>query len=112
MSFELGTPNTGNALATMSPDSVRILWQKAVDTFEQNEDFWAKFEGTSSDSPIRVITDTAADRGLKFRITSRAGYYGRGKSGDGLFNDESDFEKDVINSNELAADYLRNAPSA
>ncbi len=112
MSFELGTPNTGTALANMSPDSVRILWQKEVDLYDQNEDFWGKFEGTSKRSPIRVINDTAADRGLKFRITSRAGYYGRGKSGDALYNDEDDFEQDVINSNELAADYLRNATSA
>ena len=111
MSWEIGTPNTATALAAMSADSVRILWQKTVDIFEQNEDFWGKFEGQSKDSPIRVINDTAADRGLKFRITSRAGYYGRGKSGDALFADQDDFEKDVINSNELAADYLRNATS-
>ena len=111
MSWEIGTPNTGTALANMSPESVRILWQKTVDVFEQNEDFWGKFEGESKDSPIRVINDTSADRGLKFRITSRAGYYGRGKSGDALFTDQDDFEKDVINSNELAADYLRNATS-
>lgn len=111
MSWEIGTPNTATALAAMSADSVRILWQKTVDVFEQNEDFWGKFEGQSKDSPIRVINDTAADRGLKFRITSRAGYYGRGKSGDALFADQDDFEKDVINSNELAADYLRNATS-
>ena len=111
MSWEIGTPNTATALAAMSADSVRILWQKTVDVFEQNEDFWGKFEGQSKDSPIRVINDTAADRGLKFRITSRAGYYGRGKSGDSLFADQDDFEKDVINSNELAADYLRNATS-
>ncbi len=95
----------------MSPESVRILWQRTVDVYEQNEDFWGKFEGESKNSSIKVINDTAADRGLKFRITSRAGYYGRGKSGDALFNDEDDFEKDVINSNELAADYLRNATS-
>lgn len=111
MSWEIGTPNTGTALANMSPESVRILWQKEVDLFDQAEDFWGKFEGSTKDSPIRVINDTAADRGLKFRITSRAGYYGRGKSGDALFTDQDDFEKDVINNNELAADYLRNATS-
>jgi hypothetical protein len=68
----------------MSPESVRILWQRTVDVYEQNEDFWGKFEGESKDSSIKVINDTAADRGLKFRITSRAGYYGKGKSGDAL----------------------------
>jgi hypothetical protein len=112
MSFELGTPNTGAALATMSPESVRILWQKTVDVFEQTEDFWGKFEGESKDSPIWVINDTAADKGLKFRVTSRAGYYGPGKSGDELFNDQDDFEQDIINNNEMIADYLRNATSA
>jgi hypothetical protein len=86
MSWEIGTPNTATALAAMSPESVRILWQKEVDVFEQNEDFWGKFEGNAKDSPIRVINDTSVDKGLKFRVTSRAGYYGRGKSGD-FFSD-------------------------
>ena len=111
MSWQIGTPNTGTALAAMSPESVRILWQKTVDVFDQTEDFWGKFEGESNDSPIRVINDTSVDKGLKFRVTSRAGYYGRGKSGDALFTDTAEFEKDVINNNELAADYLRNATS-
>jgi hypothetical protein len=111
MSWQPGTPNTATALAAMSPDSVRILWQKTVDVFEQTEDFWGKFEGDSKDSPIRVINDTSVHKGLKFRITSRAGYYGRGKSGDDLFVNTTDFEQDVINSNELDADFLRNATS-
>jgi hypothetical protein len=111
MSWEIGTPNTGTALAAQSPESVRILWQKAVDVYEQLEDFFMQFEGNNKDSPIFVINDTSADKGLKFRVTSRAGYYGRGKSGDALFTDQDDFEKDVINSNELQADYLRNGTS-
>lgn len=111
MSFELGTPNTGAALASMSADSVRILWQKAVDIFEQTEDFWGKFEGESAESPIHVINDTSVGRGLTFRVTSLAGFYGPGKSGDSLFNDQDDFEPAVINSNEMIADYLRNATS-
>lgn len=110
--YESGSPNTGTTIAAQSDASIRILWQKTVDLFDQNEDFWGKFEGNSKDSPIRVINDTAVDKGLKFRITSRAGYYGRGKSGDGLFDEQADFETDVINSNELTADYLRNATSA
>ena len=112
MSWEIGTPNTATALAAMSPESVRILWQKTVDVYEQTEDFFMQFEGSTKDSPIMVINDTAADKGLKFRVTSRAGYYGRGKSGDALFTDSADFEQDVINNNELQADYLRNATSA
>jgi hypothetical protein len=96
----------------MSPESVRVIWQKEVDMGEQQEDFWGQFEGTSKDSPIMVINDTSVDKGLQFRITSRAGYYNRGKSGDGLFNDSDDFAIDVINNNTLQADYLRNATSA
>lgn len=95
----------------MSADSVRIIWQKAIDIFEQTEDFWGKFEGTSPDSPIHVINDTSVGKGLTFRVTALAGFYGPGKSGDALFNDEDDFEKAVINSNEMVADYLRNATS-
>ncbi len=67
MSWEPGTPNTGTALATMSPESVRVLWQREVDIFSQQEDFWAKVEGTSMDSPIHVINDTSVGKGLKFR---------------------------------------------
>ena len=111
MSWEIGTPNTGTSLATQSPDSVRVLWQRSVDIFEQLEDFFMQFEGNSKDSPIFVINDTAVDKGLRFRVTSTAGFYGRGKSGDSLFTDQDDFEKQVINSNEMQADYLRNATS-
>src|SRR4051812_16564936 len=103
MSWEIGTPNTATALAAMSPESVRILWQKTVDVFEQQTDFWGLLEGQSRDSSIMVINDTSVDKGLKFRVTSRAGYYGRGKSGDALFTDSDDFEKDVINNNEMQA---------
>ena len=79
--------------------------------YEQVEDFWQQFEGTSKISPIWVINDTSVGKGLKFRITNRAGYYGPGKQGDALFVNQSDFEPDVINSNELDADYIRNATS-
>lgn len=96
----------------MSPESVRILWQKTVDVFEQTEDWFSQFEGASKDSPIFVINDTAVDKGLQFRVTSRAGYYGPGKSGDSLFTTSADFETDVISNNTLQADYLRNAASA
>jgi hypothetical protein len=105
------SPNTGVTLSAQSPESVRILWQKEVDLFEQTTDPFMKYEGSSKDSPIRVINDTSVRKGLKFRITSRAGYYGRGKSGDDMFQNTTDFEQDVINNNEVDADYLRDATS-
>jgi hypothetical protein len=111
MSWQLGTPNTGTALAALDPNSVRLLWQKTVDVFEQTEDFFQQFEGTERNSPIRVLNDTAAGRGLTLRITARAGYYGPGKSGDSLFNNSADFEPDIINSYSVSVDFLRNATS-
>jgi hypothetical protein len=111
MSWQLGSPNTGAAMAALDPNSVRILWQKEVDLFEQSEDFWMQFEGSSKKSPIRVINDTSVGKGLKFRVTTRAGYYGPGKTGDALFNNTTDFEPDVISSFEMDADYLRDATS-
>ncbi len=96
-------------LAAMSPESVRILWQDTMDTFAQNADDWAKFEGPGKENAITVINDTSVGKGLKFRITSMAGFYNKGKSGDDMFNDTDDFAKIVINNNEVDADYLRNA---
>lgn len=112
MSWTPQTPNTGTVLAAQSPESVRILWEQNVRVFEQTADPFMKYEGTSKDSPIMVINDTSVIKGLKFRITSRAGYYGRGKSGDDIFSQPTDFEQDVINNNEVDADYLRDASSS
>jgi hypothetical protein len=109
--WDIATPNTGTALAALDANSVRILWQKTVDIFEQSEDFFQQFEGTSKDMPIRVINDTSKGAGLTLRITTRAGYYGRGKSGDSLFANASDFEPDIISSYQVNVDYLRNATS-
>ena len=96
MSWQITTPNTGDALAALDPNSVRILWQKVVDQFDQNEDFFAQFEGSDKNSPVFVINDTSVGAGLKFRVTVRAGYYGPGKSGDALFQNSADFEVDNI----------------
>lgn len=111
MSWQIGSPNTGTTLSAQDQNSVRILWQKTVDIYEQVEDFWMQFEGSSKISPIWVINDTSVGKGLKFRITNRAGYYGPGKQGDALFVNQADFETDVINSNEMDADFIRNATS-
>lgn len=111
MAWDINTPNTGAALAALSPDSVRILWQKTVDVFEQSEDFFQQFEGSSKNMPIRVISDTSKGAGLTLRITTRAGYYGPGKSGDSLFENSSDFEPDIISNYEVEVDFLRNATS-
>ena len=111
MAVDYTTPNTGAALSAMDANSVRKLWQKTVDMFEQTEDFFTQFEGTTKASPIAVKTDTSKGGGQKITITTRAGYYGEGKSGDASFEAAADFEEDEINSYTLEVDFLRNATS-
>jgi hypothetical protein len=111
MSWNLGTNNTGDALAALDANSLRILWQKNIDVFEQTEDFFSTFEGANRTDPIWVTNDTSKGAGLKFRVTVRSGYYGPGKLGDNQFTQPTDFEVDNISSFELDADYLRNATS-
>lgn len=111
MAWNLGTNNTGDALNALDPNSLRILWQKTIDVFEQTEDFFSTFEGEDRTAPIWVKSDTTKGAGLKLRVTVRSGYYGVGKSGDNQFTQPTDFEVDNISSFELDVDYLRNATS-
>ncbi|WP_309386093.1 DUF4043 family protein [Cerasicoccus frondis] len=109
MAYEIAPPNTGSALANMSPESVRQLWQKTVDMHDQNEDWWAKFEGPSRDAPIATRTDLSKGAGQKVTITNMAGFYGPGKQGDEHFEAATDFEKLLINAYSVEVDWLRNA---
>lgn len=102
------SPNTFESLSTMSPQSVRQLWQKECDIYEQSEDFMAAYEGDMSNL-IGTKTDLTKGAGAILNITTRSGYYGPGKSGDGIFEDPADFEKDRINNYQLKIDYLSNA---
>lgn len=111
MSWDPNTPNTGAAMSAADAASVRLLWQRTVDIFDQSEDWMKKYEGTSKDSCIRVIDDTSKGRGMTMTVTVRAGYYGPGKSGDALFTAVDDFEPDNISSYKVVVDYLRNATS-
>lgn len=111
MAYTEVSPNTGVSLKALDANSVRALWQKTVDMFDQSTDFFAQFEGAGATSPIRVKTDTEKGNGQKVTITTRAGYYGEGKSGDALFEETTDFEEDLINSYHVSVDFLRNATS-
>ena len=108
MAYNEQTQNTYANLANMAPDAVRQLWQTVIDTFERNEDWFSEFEGGLS-SPIVTKTDTSVGAGSILNITTRAGYYGEGKSGDALFENDSDYEEDLINNYQLKVDWLRNA---
>lgn len=111
MAYTEVAPNTGTSLKALDANSVRRLWQKTVDMFDQSTDFFAQFEGRGMTSPIVVKTDTEKGNGQKVTITTRAGYYGEGKSGDELFEETTDFEEDLINSYDVEVDFLRNATS-
>ena len=108
---DFNPPNTGAVLSAMNAASIRALWQKTVDMFDQSEDFFADFEGSGKSSPIVVKTDLEKGGGQKITITNRAGYYGEGKSGDALFETTTDYEEDQISSYTLEVDFLRNATS-
>lgn len=111
MAYTEVSPNTGTSLKALDANSVRRLWQKTVDMFDQSTDFFAQFEGKGMTSPFVVKTDTEKGNGQKVTITTRAGYYGEGKSGDALFEETTDFEEDLINSYDVEVDFLRNATS-
>lgn len=108
--FQIAPQNTGDALAAMSPDSVRKLWRRGVDIFEQTEDVFQEFEG-GPNSPIETITDTAKGAGMSISFTPRSGFYGEPRLGEELFTDPSHFDKIHIGHDSLSVDYLRWATS-
>lgn len=108
MAYSNAPTNTYETLSTMAPDAVRKLWQKSVDIYEQSEDFFAQYEGGLT-APVATKTDLSKGAGSILTITNRSGYYGPGKSGDGMFEEAADFEKDLINTYQLKVDYLANA---
>lgn len=110
MAYSETSPNTGDVLASMDANSVRKLWQKTLDMYEQSTDFFQQYEGSKS-SPIWTRTDLSKGGGQTLTISNRAGFYGEGKIGDELFEDETDFEEDLINSYKLKVDFVRNAHS-
>ena len=112
MATYLETPtNTGTALAAMSANDVRTLWQKTVEIYEQTEDFFQTYEGRTMGYPIWEKTDTEKGTGQSIRITVRSGYYGEGKSGENLFETTTDYEATLIGGYNLAVDWLRHATS-
>lgn len=107
--MEITSPNTGDTLSTMSPEAVRKLWQKGVDIFEQNSDFFSEMEGPSPRHLVWTETDTSKGKGQSITFTVMSGFYGEGKQGDELFDSEEDFEDINIAAYPLVVDFIRNA---
>lgn len=94
----------------MSPGAQRKLWKRGAEIYEQTHDFFQQMEGPMRRrSIIATETDTSKGKGQKITFTNLSGFYGEGKSGEGLFETKDDFESLLINDYELVVDYLRNA---
>ena len=63
----------------------QVIWQKTVDRFEENADFYQSMEGGADTSVIMTKTDLGADRGQKLRIRVGSGYYDEPHYGDAAF---------------------------
>lgn len=108
--YGVASPNTGDSLSALSPDSVRQLWKQGVDIFEQTEDPFHQFEG-GPDALIETINDTSKGAGMTISFTPRSGFYGEPRLGEERFTDQSHFEKIKIGHDSLSVDYLRWATS-
>ncbi len=114
--FALGTtldvtpPNTGTSLENLDPLALRKLWQAGVDKFEQTEDFFDEFEGGPS-ALIETVTDTSKGKGQRIRFEVMSGFYDEPHMGEELFSTQDDYEKILIQGNELEVDFIRHATS-
>jgi hypothetical protein len=109
------SPNTATTLgllgntATGKLANVRQLWKKGALLAEQNEDFFQQMEGRSEKSLIWAQEDLAKGEGSIMNFTTQAGFYGRGKKGDSLFETSTDYETIRQGNFQLKIDFLRNA---
>lgn len=101
------TPITGDRLKALDANSVRQLWKKGVDVFEQTSDFWKDFEGASPLALIQTENDTSKGAGQKITFSNRSGLYAEPHLGDERFVDSSHFEELLIGSNDLTVDWFR-----
>ncbi len=104
--INLAGPNTGASLsAQVTP---RMLWDRAVQIYEREEDPFMYLEG-GSDAIVETKTDTAAGAGskIKYNVTSEFG--DDPKLGDELFEVGDDFEEIMLGEFELAVDWVRHA---
>ena len=100
--------NTGDTLATMSPENQKKLWAATADMFESGKDPFMALEG-GPEAVVETITNTSKGAGhtITFPILSR--FHGEGKLGEERFLSATDYERLVIGSNSLTVDFVRNA---
>lgn len=101
------SPITGDRLKALDANSVRQLWKKGVEVYEQAEDFWRPFMGSDPLSLIQVENDTSKGAGQKITFTNKSGLYFEPHMGDERFHDSSHYEELLIGSNDLTVDWFR-----
>ena len=102
---------TQASLVAQSPNMQAQLWDKVLEVFEQQSDFFQSMEGSGMDALIRTRTDTAAGRGQRINFRIKSGLYNEPHLGDQLFETPADFENYRVNSYQLEVDFLRHAVS-
>lgn len=107
MAYDIAATNTGATAAADAPNAVRKLWQRGVEVFEQQTDFFRPLEGLSDAFPIQKKTDTSKGAGQKITFTAMAGFYGRAHIGDEYFEDGTHFEKFKLGTHDLEVDWVR-----
>jgi hypothetical protein len=105
--FDQSSNITGTALATMSPNSVRKMWQQGFLIAEQSADFFAKMESMTDKGPIQVKTDTSKGKGQEITFDVMSGFYDEAHIDDELFNGPDDFESLAMNSFNLKVGWAR-----
>jgi hypothetical protein len=102
-------PNTGAAYVAQAAASQ--VWQKLVERFAENCDFWNSMEGSSDDSIIITGEDLAAGAGMTMNIRISGGFYKKPTFGETPFGSESQFEKRKLKDYQLKINLIRHATS-
>lgn len=102
------TQNTAASIAAqITPQQ---LWQRSIDYFEGNADFWQKWEG-SRERPIAVATDLSKGEGHTLTIRTGSEFSNEPKYGDEPFGLDTDFEKDLLGEWQLKVGVVHHAAS-
>lgn len=101
------SPITGDRLKALDANSVRQIWKKGVEVYEQAEDFWKPFMGSDPLSLIQTETSLSTGAGQKMTFTNRSGLYYEPHLGDERFDNSAHYEELLIGSNSLDVDWFR-----
>lgn len=102
------TQNTAASVAAQI--TPKQLWQKTIDYYEGNSDYWQKFEGGKS-RPIVVAPDLASGNGHTLTIQTGSEFSNEPKYGDTPFGLDTDFEKDLLGEYQLKVGVIHHACS-